>query len=434
MSESNKLSRRGWIGLAGAGLAGAVMSKSLNNTAEAKTTTVSGQSITPVKDFTGPGPNTHWNSVGPYVSYPQKSPLLMLTDRPIQLETPRHFFLTPFTPNHAFFVRWHLDGHPTAVDLAKYRLKIGGHVNKGLSFSMADLMTKFPRVSVAAVNQCSGNSRSTFQPRVAGGQWGNGAMGCAMWEGVRVMDLLKQAGLKKGALQVQFQAMDRGKGPKGKGSYAFLKSLDLSNDVLKEAILAYSMNGEPLPLLNGFPLRLIVPGYFSTYWVKAVEGLKVLDKPDENFWMKKAYHVPDNARGATTPKEVAAGKLKKVPISRMPVRSFLISPDGSGMIPAHMPVTLRGIAFSGHGEVRKVEVSLDNGKTWKAATLDKSHGDYAFRVWHMQWTPKKPGSYTIAVRATDKKGHVQPDSPIWNPGGYMRNQIERQVIIVGESK
>jgi len=384
-----------------------------------------------LESFTGPGANPHWNSVGPYVTGPQKAPLILLTDRAVQLETPRHYFRTVFTPNEAFYVRWHLGEIPNAVDLAEWKLRVEGNVNKRVAFSLSDVMQKFKPVSVAAVNQCSGNSRSRLQPRVPGGQWGNGAMGNAMWTGVRLRELLDAAGVKSGSVQVQFEGLETGAGPKGLGSNRFMKSLDLTNPALDESIVAYLMNGEPLPVLNGFPVRLVVPGYFATYWTKSVSWIRVLEKPDDNFWVKTAYRIPDTPRGNTTPEDVKAGKVKTIPIERMPVRSFLISPDGSSKIPAGLGVTLRGIAFSGFGKVVKVEVSDDGGSNWKAAELGEDHGTYSFRGWQSAWTPKTPGRYSIAVRATDEKGNVQPDEPVWNPGGYLWNKIERQELVAG---
>lgn len=386
-----------------------------------------------IEPFTGPGPNPHWNSVGPYVSEPQKAPLILLTDRPVQLETPRSYFQNPFTPNDAFYVRWHLSEIPNGVDLAEWRLRVEGNVNQPQTLSLGDLMEKFKPVSVTAVNQCSGNSRSRFQPRVAGGQWGNGAMGNAVWTGVGLRELLDATGVKQGSLQVQSQGLETGLGPKGSGSNVFLKSLQLSDPALDEAVVAYLMNGEPLPMLNGFPVRLVVPGYFATYWMKCLTWIRVLSTPDENFWMKTGYRVPDTLRGNTTPDDVKAGKVKTVPIERFPVRSFLISPDGSSKIPAGMNVTLRGIAFSGFGRVNAVEISDDGGKNWVAARLGEDHGAYSFRTWEMPWTAKSPGRYTLAVRATDEKNNTQPDEPTWNPGGYLWNRIERQEIVVGNA-
>jgi DMSO/TMAO reductase YedYZ molybdopterin-dependent catalytic subunit len=415
------------LGVAGAGLAVAGWR------AGASTLAQEPGGAKPIESFTGPGVNPHWNSLGPYLSEPGKVPLILLTDRPVQLETQRHYFQTAFTPNEAFYVRWHLDGIPNAVDLKEWKLRIEGTVAKPQAWSLSELMQKFKPVSLAAVNQCSGNSRSRMQPRVAGGQWGNGAMGNAVWTGVRLRELLEVAGVSSGAVQVQFQGLETGQGPKGLGSNVFLKSLDITHPVLDECLVAYLMNNEPLPMLNGFPVRLVMPGFFAVYWMKCLTWIRILDAPDNNFWMKTGYRVPDTPRGNTTPEEIKAGKVKTIPIERMPVRSFLISPDGSSKIPAGMSVTLRGIAFSGFGRVSSVEISDDGGKTWRSAQLGEDHGTYSFRTWEAPWTAKSPGKHTLAVRATDEKGNAQTDESVWNPGGYLWNRIERQEIVVGNA-
>jgi DMSO/TMAO reductase YedYZ molybdopterin-dependent catalytic subunit len=390
-----------------------------------------GQQLAP--EFTGPGANPYWNSAGRIATYPQKAPLILLTDRPVQLETPRHYFLSTFTANEAFYVRWHLQTLPNSVDLKEWRLRVEGNVEKALKLSFLDLVTRFKMTSVAAVNQCSGNSRSRLQPRVAGGQWGNGAMGNAHWTGVKLREILDAAAVKSGSVQVQFEGLDRGLGPPGYGSNRFMKSVDLNNPVIDECIVAFAMNDEPLPMLNGFPLRLIVPGYFATYWLKALSWIRVLDKPDDNFWMKTAYRIPDTPRGTTTPDEFKTGKIGTIPIARTPVRSFLISPDGFTKIPAGFPLRLRGIAFSGYGGIKRVEVSEDNGANWREARLGEDAGQYSFRSWSLAWSPKQSGRYQLAVRATDTKGNIQPDEEVWNPGGYLWNKIERQEIIVGDA-
>jgi DMSO/TMAO reductase YedYZ molybdopterin-dependent catalytic subunit len=389
--------------------------------------------LQPTPEFTGPGANPYWASVGRYATYPQKAPLILLTDRPVQLETPRHYFGSTFTPNDAFFVRWHLQTIPNAVDLKDWRLHVEGNVERPLTLSFPELASRFKTASVAAVDQCSGNSRSHVLPRVAGGEWGNGAMGNALWRGVKLRDILDAAGVKSGSVQVQFEGLDKGLGPKGFGSNRFMKSLDLTNPVIDECVVAYSMNGEPLPMLNGFPARLIVPGYFATYWLKSLSWIRVLDSPDDNFWMKAAYRIPDTPRGNTTPAEMKSGKVATVPINKMTVRSFLISPDGSAKIPAGFPLRLRGIAFSGYAGITKVDVSTDNGANWTAAHLEADAGAYSFRMWSFDWTPKTAGKYQLAVRATDGKGNVQPDEGVWNPGGYLWNKIERQEIVVGNA-
>jgi len=418
------MDRRGWLALA-AGSAAALVTRPA-------WAVVAAQAENPLTSFTGPEANPYWNSVGPYVTYPQKLPLLRLTDRPIQLETPRAYFRTAITPNEAFYVRYHLPDIPNAVDLKAWRLDLSGNFKRPLQLSFDQLQREFRSVELAAVNQCSGNSRSRFQPRLPGGQWGNGAMGCAVWTGVRLRDVLERAGIGPGTLQIQFEGLDHGPGPEGKGSHRFLKSWDVHEPILNESVIAYAMNGEPLPMLNGFPVRLIMPGKFATYWTKHLTHIRALTEPDTNFWMKPAYQIPDTPNGSTTPEDIKAGKVKLVPIGHvnMPVRSFIVDPDDSRPLIAGAPAVVRGVAFSGMGSVVKVEVSTDGGQSWKPAKLGRDHGRHAFREYQYVWIPQLPGLNTLAVRATDSSGHIQPDSGVWNPGGYLWNKIERQQVMV----
>src|ERR1700730_5095707 len=219
--------------------------------------------------------------------FPQKSNMILQRTRPPLLETPFEVFdQGVLTPRDRFYVRWHLANIPTSVDPATFRLDIRGHVNKTVSLTLNDLVKKFPRFEIAAVNQCSGNSRGFFSPRVPGGQWANGAMGNARWTGVRLKDLLDHAGIRANAVQVRFNGLDNGVIPQ---TPKFMKSLSIDHARDGEVMIAYAMNGEPLPLLNGFPLRLVVPGWYATYWVKMLNDIEVLDKPDDNFWTTKAY-------------------------------------------------------------------------------------------------------------------------------------------------
>src|SRR6476646_9516638 len=202
--------------------------------------------------------------------------------RPPLLETPFEVFdKGVFTPNDQFYVRWHWAVIPTDVDIDKFTLTVRGHVNQTLSLSLNDILHGLPSVQLAAVNQCSGNSRGFFQPRVSGGQWANGAMGNALWTGVRLRDVLDKAGVKPGAVQVRFKGLDE---PVVADAPHFMKSLDIDHARDGEVMIAYAMNGEQLPVVNGFPLRLVVPGWYATYWVKMLNDIEVLDQPDTNYW------------------------------------------------------------------------------------------------------------------------------------------------------
>jgi sulfite dehydrogenase (cytochrome) subunit A len=356
--------------------------------------------------------------------FPGKIPMRAINDRPPCLESPWTAFRTDITPNEAFFVRWHLQAIPTSIDTRTWRLKVGGHVEKPIELSLDDLR-RMDKTSVVAVNQCSGNSRSFFEPHVPGGQWFNGAMGNANWTGVRLKDVLDKIGIKAGAQYVTFAGLDKGGLPTVPD---FVKSLPVDEARRPEQILAYEMNGEPIPLLNGFPLRLIVPGWYATYWVKALSEINVVTAEFTGFWMKPGYRIPTTPNAVETPKELA--KIT-VPINRMNVRSFFTTPDQGARVPVGRTVDLDGIAFDGGSGIKQVEVSADGGKTWLGTTLGENLGPYSFRRWKLAWTPPAAGDYRLMVRATSNSGETQPAVAGWNRSGYMRNVIEEMRIRVG---
>lgn len=367
------------------------------------------------------------NGERPLVKYPQKRPLLRHTARPPQLETPFPVFNEGLlTPNDAFFVRYHLAGSPpprTVLDPETFRLQVRGTVKSPLTLSLEDLQRRFETVEVVAVNQCSGNSRGFFQPRVPGGQSGNGNMGCARWRGVRLADVLKASNLLPQSRQVLFDGLDR---PLVASVPDFVKALDVDQALDPEVLLAWEMNGEPLPWLNGYPLRLVVPGHYGTYWVKHLHSIQVVDATFSGFWMNPAYRIPDDPCA-----HVAPGSTPKrtVPIERFNVRSFLTSHvDGGRLSSAGQGVTLRGIAFDGGSGIRDVTVSTDGGRTWTSARLGADLGRYAFREWTLDWRPGSGGSAEVLVRATNRLGQSQPLDALWNPAGYMRNVVERTVL------
>ena len=362
------------------------------------------------------------NGRRPLAVFPQKRPLLEVTPRPPQLETPFGIFDDGvFTPNDAFFVRWHLAGIPQSVDASTHRISVTGAVQRELSLSLDDLAT-MQSIEITAVNQCSGNSRAFFAPRVPGGQWGNGAMGNARWTGVRLRDILTRAGLQSNAKQVQFRGLDEPVLPE---TPVFKKALDVDVARSDDVIVAYLMNGQPMPLLNGFPVRLIVPGWYATYWVKMLAEITVLDRVDENFWMKTAYRIPNTPTASVAPGTIG---FATIPINKMNVRSFVTNIADGATISAGA-ISLRGIAFDGGSGVRRVEISIDGGRTWRDATLEQDYGNYSFRRWNARWHAR-PGAYVVAVRASPNDGVMQTATPIWNSGGYMRNSIETYKVTV----
>jgi DMSO/TMAO reductase YedYZ molybdopterin-dependent catalytic subunit len=352
------------------------------------------------------------------VRYPQKRPLLRLTARPPQLETPFAVFdESIITPNDAFFVRYHLAGIPTQIDPGKYRIAVQGKVATPLSLSLDELKKNFEPIEYVAVNQCSGNSRGFSEPRVPGGQLANGAMGNARWRGVPLKAVLDKAGVQAGSKQVSFNGLDT---PVLPTTPDFVKALDLDHALDGEVMLAYAMNGSDLPMLNGYPVRLIVPGHFGTYWVKHLSEITVLDEAFSGFWMSTAYRIPANVCACVEPGTAPA---KTVPIGRFNVRSFITNLIDGAKVKANQTLGVRGIAFDGGYGIREVLFSEDGGARWRTAVLGEDLGKYSFRAWTID-TALPPGIHALQVRALNRVGQSQPLAPLWNPPGYMRNVVE----------
>lgn len=355
-------------------------------------------------------------------AFPGKGRMILQRIRPL-LETPMEVFdKSVFTPNDQFYVRWHWADIPTSIDVNSFRLEVSGHVDKPISISLDQLLS-LPRIEYAAVNQCSGNSRGLFVPRVPGAQWGNGAMGNAKWLGVSLRSVLDLAGVRRGAAQVRFGGLDQPVVPDGPD---YFKSLAIDHARDGEVMIAFGMNGEQLPLLNGFPCRLIVPGWYSTYWVKMLSSIEVLPGPDDKYWMAKAYKIPDTPRADVKP---GASGYKTVPINKMVPRSWVTS-LGDGQAIAYEPtIPLGGIAMGGDCGVARVAVSADGGRSWYQTRLGPDEGKYSFRRWEARVPLPQPGSAKLMSRCWNTDGVAQPMQPIWNSGGYMRGNIETTTIV-----
>ena len=359
------------------------------------------------------------------IAYPQKRPLIVQTMRPPQLETPFAVFNEGLlTPNDAFFVRYHWSGIPTSIDPTTYRLRVSGKVNTPLTLGLDELKRLADPIELVAVNQCSGNSRGYFTPRTPGGQLGNGAMGNARWTGVPLKKVLEKAGVQAGAVQVSFDGLDQP--PLGDGP-DFGKALEIDHALNGEVMLAWGMNGEDLPILNGYPIRLIVPGYFGTYWVKHVTEIRVLDQPYDGYWLQTGYRVPDNDCECLAP-GTEPDRLK--PVGQLKVRSFLTSLTDGATLTVDREIVLRGIAFDqGHG-IRNVAVSVDGGQNWRSTKLGENLGKFSFREWTTAFTPTRKGPMEIRVRAESNSGDIQPMQALWNPSGYKRNVVETTRLTV----
>ncbi len=353
------------------------------------------------------------------VAYPQKRPLIRLTSRPPQLETPFEVFNDGLvTPNDAFFVRYHLSEIPLSIDPAAHRIAVRGVVKTPLSLSVADLKAMGDPVEFYAVNQCSGNSRGFFSPRVGGGQLGNGAMGNAKWTGIPLRRVLEKAGIGAGAKQVAFRGLDHGV---VEATPVFAKALDLDHALNGEVMIAWAMNGADIPMLNGYPVKLIVPGYYGTYWMKHLAEIDVLDHTFDGFWYAKAYRIPDNPTHSVAP---GTNPTATIPINKFTVRSFITSPSVARPVPVGREVVARGIAFDSGSGIKEVAFSADGGATWRAAELGRELGRYAFREWKAPFTLRNAGVARLMSRATNRDGETQPLEATWNPAGYMRNVVE----------
>jgi DMSO/TMAO reductase YedYZ molybdopterin-dependent catalytic subunit len=355
---------------------------------------------------------------------PGKQALICLADRPPNYETPIDVFRSEITRNDQFFVRYHLADIPSLAALGKWSLTVGGDAaDQQMTLSFDDLRRNFTQAEVTAVCQCSGNRRGLSMPHVAGVEWGYGAMGCATWRGPRLKDVLAKAGVKPGALEVWLDGAD---GPVLPTTPDFQKSLPMDKAMADEVILATSMNGQPLPHLNGYPARIVVPGWTATYWMKHVTSIRLSPKPLESFWMQKAYRVPAGMFPVDHPFP-SQDNATAWPITEMVVNSLVADPvDGTQQSTAGFTVV--GVAWDrGHG-IKQVEVSLDGGKTWRPAKLGEDIGRFAFRAFTFHTGSLSPGNYVVSSRAINNAGETQVDKLKFNPAGY-QNNVPQQIAV-----
>jgi DMSO/TMAO reductase YedYZ molybdopterin-dependent catalytic subunit len=339
--------------------------------------------------------------------------LLKFGGRPQNLATPISFFDRLITPNSVFFVRSHFG--PPALDPSR-KLVIDGLVEKPLSLSLSELRS-FPEVTLVAVLQCAGNGRALQVPRVPGIQWVHGAMGQAAWTGVRLRDLLAKVVLRSEAAHVRLASADLPPKPQVP---AFIRSIPLARALAADTLIAYRMNGEPLSLSHGAPLRMVVPGWAGDHWVKWLTGLHVQADEADGFFMRTAYRVPkgDVLAGASVP------PAEMRPATTFPVKSLIATPeDGSTARIGLQEVA--GIAFSGEGAIEKVEISFDDGGTWQAAKIEGTSGVGRWQVFRLRVPRQTPGPMSAIARAVERGGRKQPEHAAWNPSGYFWNGWHR---------
>jgi sulfite dehydrogenase len=406
LGRGTMITRRHLLGTAGAGAALAASGLSPKfSEAEA-----AGASLTP-------GVPAGVSTVATMEALPGKKPLIKLSYRPPNYESPLETFRTAITPNDEFFVRYHLADIPT-MDAKTYKIAVGGDGSDNPVEISFEELKKMPAIEVIAVNQCSGNRRGLSKPHVVGVEWGYGAMGCARWKGARLKDVLDKAGLKKEAIEISFNGAD---GPAVDKTPDFIKSIPVWKAIEDSTIIAYEMNGQPLPHWNGFPARIVVPGWTGTYWMKHVIAINALTKPQGGFWMTPAYRIP-LGKFPLRDRFITQENATSTPITEMVVNSLITSHRDGAKVNAGK-VAVSGMAWDGGYGISSVQVSTDGGKTWSTAALGPDLGRFAFRPWSFDLAAKR-GKNTVMVNAINKLGQSQTSELIFNPAGYHNNVMQ----------
>ena len=360
---------------------------------------------------------------------PGKKPLIKRTFRAPNYETPIEYFNDVISPNDAFFVRWHLNNIPDDLTADNWRLKIGGEsLQTPIELTLTNLKNDYEHVEITALCMCSGNRRGLSQPHVAGVEWGYGAMGNATWKGVRLKDVLNKAGIKKDALEVMLNGAEKGVLD---ATPDFIKSLPMWKALDENTILAFEMNGAPLPHMNGAPVRLIVPGWTATYWVKMITEINVVNKPVGGFWMQKAYRIPlgkfpEMDRFVS---QEYTGE-NNTPITEIVVSSLITNIKDGQRFKHGESIEVKGMAWDSGRGVNLLEVSTDGGNSWQSADLGKDHGNFSFRPWTFRFKPKGRGKYAVMAKASNRAGNTQVFELIWNPAGYHNNVVHKIDVVV----
>jgi DMSO/TMAO reductase YedYZ molybdopterin-dependent catalytic subunit len=358
---------------------------------------------------------------------PGKLPLIKKSWRPPNFETPVSFFNEAFTPNNAFFVRYHLANIPQIAP-QEWRLRVGGDAaDKPYDLTLAQLRSEFAPVEVNALCICSGNRRGLSDPHVPGVQWGYGAMGNARWKGVRLKEVLARAGIRKDAVEIMLDGADAGVLDK---TPDFVKSIPAWKAMDENTLLAYEMNGEALPHWNGYPVRVVVPGWTATYWMKHVTSISALSEPLKGFWMSTAYRIPKGKFPVVdrfTTQETDAN----TPITEMVVASLITSLTEGQRFAPYQSIEVKGVAWDGGYGIAEVEVSQDGGRSWRPAELLADLGRFSWRQWRYIIAAPRAGAYTIMAKATNRIGASQTFELNFNPAGYHNNVVQRVNIQVG---
>ena len=338
----------------------------------------------------------------------------VMTPQPRNAETPRPYLRSWITANKVFFDRNQGEIPETEIDLSTWRLTISGKVEKPLVIDFDQLLS-LPKAVVANTLECSGNSRSLLKKKASGNPWTIGGVGNAVYGGVWLKDLLNRAGVGSEAHHVAFEGFDN---PLGKAQIKFIRSIPIDK-AMSSTLLAYEMNGEPLPLKHGFPLRGLALGWTGANCVKWLEKITLLEKPYEGFYMDQVYRIHQPDQDPKTGDYVTDIKIK----------SIITQPEPEAALPLGN-VTILGAAYAGETDIAKVEISTDGGTSWHTADFIGPREPFAWRLWQYVWQVSQPGSYTILSRATDVNGEKQPMQADWNRLGYNNNGVEEHGVSV----
>lgn len=351
-----------------------------------------------------------------------KDGLILLNDRPINAETPPHLLNDAITPNNRFFVR-NNGTVPENTSADGWQLTIDGMVDNPMTLTIPELQDQFEVVTLALVIECGGNGRAFFDPPASGNQWTYGAIGCAEFTGVRLRDVLQKAGPKDGVIYTAHEGAD-GHLSGDPDKTPISRGVTLEKAMTDNVLIAFQMNGTDIPVLNGAPLRLVVPGWPGSCSQKWLTRIWLRDVVHDGAKMTgTSYRVPN--RPVAPGEEVAESDFEI--IERMPVKSLITNPPtGADLTDRRVP--LRGHAYSGDRSITEVDISIDFGATWMKAELDPAVNDGAWQDWRLEVTFPQAGYYEVWSRATDSSGEAQKFAIAWNPKGYLNNSMHRVAV------
>jgi DMSO/TMAO reductase YedYZ molybdopterin-dependent catalytic subunit len=343
-----------------------------------------------------------------------KKKMRIMTEKPLNAETPNESLRTWTTDNAVFFKRNQGQIMQRPIKLTAWKLSIDGRVKHKLNLGFEEIR-RMPKVEVANTLECSGNSRSLLEKKASGNPWTIGGVGNAIWGGVWLKDLLAKVRLRKDARHVSFEGFDK---PLGTAGIKFIRSIPLEK-AMDSTLLAYEMNGQPLPLKHGYPLRALALGWTGANCVKWLHKISVLDQPQEGFFMDRVYRVFQKGEDPKT------GKV----VEEINIKSIIVEPENAETLSAGI-VPIRGAAYAGEAGIQAVDVSFDDSRTWEPARLVGPDETHAWRHWEYLWEAGQTGDFTIMARATDTMGRQQPESAHWNVLGYGNNGIREHAIVV----